>query len=175
MYAWFWPSIHLSPCSHAGAMRENKEITVWHWARCRLVPRQLSFIPACWLQVTPFWTTKNLSCNMIDCYQFQQFSSVIEEEECKNVSLIQGHIPLLPVILLFQAIFTKAEISCCFEGSLCSAHPWICHDSEILGSTCAGMTVRASGMLPTHPPSLHLSARWVTLLKVRVIGSCWRI
>lgn len=54
-------------------------------------------------------------------------------------------------------------------------YPWTCHEIEIWSSTRAGRTVGASGMLPSHPPSLHPSARWtawLTHLKAQAKGFC---
>ncbi len=58
------------------------------------------------------------------------------------------------------------------------AYPWMCHEVEILSSTCAGKTVRASGGLPSHPLSLHPSARWTARLthsKAQAKGFCYWI
>ena len=65
----------------------------------------------------------------------------------KQCSSIQGRLPKCPIILLFHVVFTKRpDIS----WTVFLAYPWMCHDIEIWGSTCAGETVRASGTLPSH-------------------------
>lgn len=101
-----------------------------------------------------------------------KFPSFTDQECC----LIQGHIPMLPTIPLFHAVFTRRpDISRTSEGSPLSAYPWMCHEIEIWSFTCAGKTVRATGGLPSHPLSLHPSARWtawLTHVKVQAKGFC---
>lgn len=92
--------------------------------------------------------------------------------ECSRT---QGHIPLLPTIPLFHAQFHEKTCHQLDLGGI-SAYPWLCHEVEILSSTCAGIRpVRASGRLPSHPLSLYSSARWtawLTHLKVQAKGFC---
>lgn len=71
-------------------------------------------------------------------------------------------------------VFTRRpDISWNLGGIL--AYPWMCREVEILNCTCAGRTVWASGRLPSHPLSLHPSARWtawLTHLKEQAKGFC---
>lgn len=113
------------------------------------------------------------------CQDFQVFCHFpllkfpfFTDHECSRT---QGHNPLLPTIPLFHAQFHEKTCHQLDLGGI-SAYPWLCHEVEILSSTCAGIRpVRASGRLPSHPLSLYSSARWtawLTHLKVQAKGFC---